>query len=375
MTNRSWRVLRAPEPPADLDHPDAWALHAFSDVEREREAAVWGWTDQWAPPWVMHGVVRHQEYDRKQMLLVVRASHPEDVAPQPADVVGVALVVVGREANTHLLWAGPLAVRPAHAHDGVHDVLLASIEEEAAALGCTTVVFTAPHAPEPPAGPGALEPRTGAGRVPVDSREAVVARERGYALEQVGRHSTLHLPVPSSLLDRLGGDASAEAGDDYRTITWRDEIPEDRLDDLARLWTRMSTDVPLGDLDYDEEPWDADRVRSHLTDLAGQQQHLLLTVAEHVASGELVAFTVLQVPFPEVPFGFQEDTLVMREHRGHRLGMLVKVANVRALAAWRPGVARIHTWNAQENAHMLAINVALGYVADGVAAVWQKHLA
>ncbi len=374
MTNRSWRVLRAPEPPTDLDHPDAWALHAFSDVEREREAAVWGWTDQWAPPSVMHGVVRHQEYDRKQMLLVVRATHPEGVAPEPADVVGVALVVVGREANTHLLWAGPLAVRPAYVHDGVHDVLLAAVEDEAAALGCTTVVFTAPHAPEPPAGPGALEPRTGAGRVPVDSPEAVVARERGYALEQVGRHSTLHLPVPSSLLDRLGSDASAGAGGEYRTITWRDEIPEDRLDDLARLWTRMSTDVPLGDLDYDEEPWDADRVRSHLTDLVGQQQHVLLTVAEHVASGELVAFTVLQVPFPEVPFGFQEDTLVMREHRGHSLGMLVKVANVRALAAWRPGVARIHTWNAQENAHMLAINVALGYVADGVAAVWQKHL-
>ena len=64
VTNRSWRVLRAPEPPTDLHHPDGWALHAFSDVEREREAAVWGWTDQWAPPSVMHGVVRHQEYDR-----------------------------------------------------------------------------------------------------------------------------------------------------------------------------------------------------------------------------------------------------------------------------------------------------------------------
>ncbi|MFB8230253.1 N-acetyltransferase [Cellulosimicrobium sp. NPDC055967] len=375
MNTESWRVVRAPGPPADLDSPDAWALHAFSDVEREREAAVWGWTDQWAPPWVWHGVVRHQEYDRKQMLLVVPASHPEDVAPEPADVVGVALVVVGREANTHLLWAGPLAVRPAHAHDGVHDVLLTAVEEEAAALGCTTVVYTAPHAPEPPAGPAALEPRTGEGRVPVDSPEAVVSRERGYALEQVSRHSTLHLPVPSAVLDRLGDDATAVAGDAYRTLTWRDEIPEDRLDDLARLWTRMSTDTPLGELDYDEETWDADRVRSHLADLAGRQQHVLLTVAEHVASGELVAFTVLQVPFPEVPFGFQEDTLVLREHRGHRLGTLVKVANLHALAAWRPGVERIHTWNAQENAHMLAINVALGFVADGVAAVWQKRLA
>ena len=65
---------------------------------------------------------------------------------------------------------------------------------------------------------------------------------------------------------------------------------------------------------------------------------------------------------------------MLREHRGHRLGMLVKIANLRAYEDRRPGERRINTWNAQENEHMLAINVALGFEPVGVAAVWQKRL-
>jgi GNAT superfamily N-acetyltransferase len=37
------------------------------------------------------------------------------------------------------------------------------------------------------------------------------------------------------------------------------------------------------------------------------------------------------------------------------------------------GARRIHTWNAEENAHMLAINVALGFRAVGVTGMWQKQ--
>ena len=34
----------------------------------------------------------------------------------------------------------------------------------------------------------------------------------------------------------------------------------------------------------------------------------------------------------------------------------------------------MHTWNAQENAHMLAINVALGFAPASVDAEWQLVL-
>ena len=71
---------------------------------------------------------------------------------------------------------------------------------------------------------------------------------------------------------------------------------------------------------------------------------------------------------------YQGDTLVLREHRGHGLGMLTKIAVLDALATVRPDAERIHTWNAQENAHMLAINVALGFRQTSVDAEWQRDL-
>lgn len=69
-----------------------------------------------------------------------------------------------------------------------------------------------------------------------------------------------------------------------------------------------------------------------------------------------------------------QDTLAVREHRGHQLGQLIKAVNLERLAELRPGARRVHTWNAKENSFMLAINVALGFEPVGVYGVWQKHL-
>ena len=55
-------------------------------------------------------------------------------------------------------------------------------------------------------------------------------------------------------------------------------------------------------------------------------------------------------------------------HRGHRLGMLVKILNIRRLLTEYPNVERIVTFNAAENDHMLAINVALGFRPAGTTA-------
>lgn len=88
-----------------------------------------------------------------------------------------------------------------------------------------------------------------------------------------------------------------------------------------------------------------------------------------------MAFSVVQMPdFEGIEFAFQQDTLVAAEHRGHGLGLRVKLANLDALAARNPALRRIHTQNAQENGPMLAINDALGYRSEGAAGVWQKVL-
>jgi hypothetical protein len=59
--------------------------------------------------------------------------------------------------------------------------------------------------------------------------------------------------------------------------------------------------------------------------------------------------------------GFQSGTLVVGAHRGHRLGLAIKVANHRALAERFPELEWVVTGNADVNAHMNAINDRLGF--------------
>ena len=70
--------------------------------------------------------------------------------------------------------------------------------------------------------------------------------------------------------------------------------------------------------------------------------------------------------------GHQMLTGVTREHRGHRLGLLVKVAMLEVLRAAEPQLERIDTWNAESNRYMIAVNEALGYTVLGPPASWWK---
>jgi GNAT superfamily N-acetyltransferase len=136
----------------------------------------------------------------------------------------------------------------------------------------------------------------------------------------------------------------------------------------------MSTDAPAAGLALEEDPWDADRVLADAADTHARGQGFLVAVVEHVPTATLVAFSEVRYPRARPAVVLQGDTLVLREHRGHGLGMLAKTAVLDELAVVRPDARRIHTWNAQENGHMLAINVALGFRQASVDAEWQRDL-
>jgi GNAT superfamily N-acetyltransferase len=100
----------------------------------------------------------------------------------------------------------------------------------------------------------------------------------------------------------------------------------------------------------------------------------LVSAVLHAESGEMAGYTVLTYRQGRPRSVIQEDTLVAPSHRGHRLGMLVKITNLRrAHTAW-PRARSVITWNASENRHMLAINRSLGFRPSGLEGEWQKRL-
>lgn len=166
-----------------------------------------------------------------------------------------------------------------------------------------------------------------------------------------------------------GGD-----GPGYVIETAWDTLPEEWLEDRAMLARRMSTDAPMGDIDLDEEVWDGDRVRDQWTRGRAAGRRALESVARHIGSGRLVAYSDVMVMEGQPDLAIQSDTLVLKEHRGHRLGLAVKLANVRALQDELPAVTTVRTWNAESNTHMLAVNQAMGFFVTGYTREWTKAL-
>jgi GNAT superfamily N-acetyltransferase len=217
-------------------------------------------------------------------------------------------------------------------------------------------------------------PPTGFGSVPAGNAEVRFLLSRGYTLEQVERGSRLALPLPQDELDARVDSAAAASGPDYAVHCWLGKTPEKWMDDLAHLLTRMSTDAPSAGLDEPEDVWTADRLREVDESWEASPREWITSAIEHLPSGRLVGFTVLSEPAePHRPIA-QEDTLVLSEHRGHRLGMLLKVANIAYTQQIRPGHPAIITFNAEENRHMLDVNEAVGFVPIGYEGAWKKEL-
>lgn len=169
-----------------------------------------------------------------------------------------------------------------------------------------------------------------------------------------------------------GENARATAG--YVIETSTNDTLDEWLEDRAQLQRRMSTDAPTGDLDFAEEEWDAERIRGQRDATRTSNRRAVESVARHLESGRLVAFTQLQVPTEDPGLAYQQDTLVLREHRGHGLGAAVKAANLSALRAEFPQTRTVRTWNARENGPMIAVNEALGYRTTAILCEWQKRL-
>ena len=178
------------------------------------------------------------------------------------------------------------------------------------------------------------------------------------------RASRLVLPV----------DTVVEPPADYRLHHWVNTTPPQWLEQMAQLYTRMSTDAPTAGLEAPEDVWTVERVLEEDAAVAAGPRPSLIAVVEHVPTGQLAGYTTLAVPAELDRPVHQHDTLVLREHRGNRLGMLLKVANIAELQRRYPGHPSIITFNAEENRFMLDVNEAVGFVPMGYEGAWRKDL-
>jgi GNAT superfamily N-acetyltransferase len=334
------------------------ACHAMREAH---ELAQWGNLDRCPTLQEALEFWRGNEYEERHVYL----------ARLGGEAVGMCSVELSLRENTHTAGIDVLVV-PAHRRRGLGRALLE--HAEAVARGRNRSSLYGYH--EVPLGAvgGTLLPaKSGAGGLPLDEPAVGFAAAAGYELEQVERSSRLDLPVHPDLLARLEAEAGARAGE-YTVTGWDDSCPEDLVDSYAELKARMSTDVPIAGLDWEGEDWDAARVREEEQTLIRGGVESAVTTALHHTRGELVAYTVLNWRHGVPASIAQQDTLVTGEHRGRRLGLLIKVANLRRAQARWPAARSVLTWNASENQHMLAINTALGFKPAGLEGEWQKRL-
>jgi GNAT superfamily N-acetyltransferase len=242
-----------------------------------------------------------------------------------------------------------LVVHPAQRRRGVGRALLEHAAARAAEHGRSVL-----NGPTRLGGDGeAFARATGAGQGLVDVQRVMDVRATG-----------------DGQLARLRATAEEKAPG-YSLVSWTGLVPEEFIEQAAGLFAALN-DAPH---DPGTAPaiWDARRVRERVNDLRpAYGLRIYAVAARHDVTGELAGLTEVAVDPADPGWAHQMLTGVTRAHRGHRLGLLVKVAMAEWLKAAEPQLERLQTWNAQSNQYMIAVNEALGYTILGQPASWWK---
>ncbi|WP_308799508.1 GNAT family N-acetyltransferase [Agromyces silvae] len=348
----------APIPlPERLGTPEARAFEAYAQLAEQLEVELLGTADVSYTAQELLVFARDRRYTVREAI----------GAWDDGRLVGVADLQWEQDADATTAYSVAFGVVPERRREGIGTSLLGAIEARAGEVGRPTVVVMASHAFDDGSGERVAPPQ-GDASLPVSLPAVRFASRHGYELGQLDRMSALDVAGRGDEFRRWSSEAHREDG--YRLVTWRDRAPDALVDSLAAAHQRMSVDAPAGAISYEEELWDAARVRAEEAQ-ARDAGRVTLTAAAVAASGEVAGYTALTLP-PEKTAVYQDDTLVLGPHRGHGLGLRMKLANLVALADTDPARTRVYTWNADENAHMLAINIALGFTPVAIESAWQR---
>ncbi|GAA3706090.1 GNAT family N-acetyltransferase [Nonomuraea antimicrobica] len=257
------------------------------------------------------------------------------VATEGGKVMGGYALALSQHDNTHMGWLFPLVVRPERRGRGLGKALFGHAVERLRAHGRTLLL----------------------GEALAGSSAARFAAARGMTVALAQARRTLDLRTADwAALERLRPEV-----DGYHLERWIGPAgPEELLGDLATLMDGMN-DAPR-DADIEDMRFSVDRLRAREESLPLTRLTCYTMIARRSSDGAPAGYTRILLDADRSDgWGHQADTAVLREHRGHRLGLLLKVANLLWLREHEPHLERVITWNATSNAHMLAINEAMGF--------------
>ncbi|HET6167832.1 MAG TPA: GNAT family N-acetyltransferase [Marmoricola sp.] len=249
--------------------------------------------------------------------------------------VGTAVIDVSDYDNLEMAWF-TMRVGPAYRRRGHGTAMLKALERIADEMGRPLLGMDGPD---------------------TDATSAFAAA-MGYELKSVEVRRiqvVADSPDPRPIRD----EALAHAAD-YDLVRVEGYSSDDLLAELVDL-TAAINDAPFDDLEWEDEVYSPERVRAYEQAQIESGYRFRRILARHRPTGELAGHTVLVVD-PENPHvADQHDTSVVRAHRGHRLGLLLKAEMLLWLADAEPQVTHVHTNNAESNRHMIAVNERLGY--------------
>jgi GNAT superfamily N-acetyltransferase len=261
--------------------------------------------------------------------------------------VGYLLLGFPQHDNPHLVEV-ELRVLPGYRRRGVGRALFDLALDRAHALGRHHLVG------------GSVQTRPDGGAF----AQAVGARA---ALQQIRSRLDLQA-ADQARLDALLVEAWKHASG-YQLVQWVGVPPDELIDDVAAIGSRFNLDAPTGDLELEPERLDAEQIRraeaSNVT--RGRETYN----SGVLRAGRLVGWTAIAGLLHEPLRAWQQITLVLPEHRGHRLGLVLKLENLRQVRSIRPPLRFIDTMNALDNEHMIAINRAIGFAPAESMIEWQ----
>jgi GNAT superfamily N-acetyltransferase len=269
------------------------------------------------------------------------------------EMVGAGLLTRTLKDNLHTAMAFAY-VRPDRTREGIGRRLVEELEVVAAGDGRTTIQS---EAYLPPGGTGAAE---------------AFARAMGY--DVASRESIKELALADYRARRDALAESAPVPDGYRLITFDTVCPEEHLASFGRLLGMLMSEVPLGELDLEASEWTVDRIRDaeQRQVSVGRHVHTAMAIA---ADGSVAGVSDLRVDDSDGAHGQVGITIVDPAHRGHRLGLALKLATHDLAASTYPGLVSVDTSNAEVNSWMNAVNDALGYRTIETLLELQKKLA